>query len=254
MVSSCQPGLRPKDALQSSKWSLRKPARLHSAGEEAAVQSWEQLIEHPGGAVALIRCDVCSLRPSVRGGGCTLSRLYELQSHWIEHRYSEATLIKGVCCFRSRFLISGELNSNQTGSDKRHDGLRCRETEQKVINGGLTRCSSLCLAAPITVQRLNPVYCFSNCHAVYGRGFHRTRFLIPPPPVLPGKRMHSIVSLSRWKWPYFDLDGKRAGSPPLHLAAGEAHLGYNKSSVMFTTRKSSLQAGSEKKKTVCGCV
>ena len=65
---SCQRWLGPKDILQSTKWSFQKAARLHSAGEEAAVQSREQLIEHPGGAVALIQCDVCSMWPSVMGG------------------------------------------------------------------------------------------------------------------------------------------------------------------------------------------
>ncbi len=36
--------------------------------EQAAVRSCKQLIEQPGGAVALIWCDVCSVWPSVKGG------------------------------------------------------------------------------------------------------------------------------------------------------------------------------------------
>lgn len=53
-------GLRPKDILQSTR-SFQKPAKLNSAGEEAAVLNLEQLIEHPVCDVALIQCDACSV-------------------------------------------------------------------------------------------------------------------------------------------------------------------------------------------------
>lgn len=53
---------------------------MHGAGEEAAVQSREQLIEHSGGAAALIQCDVL-LNVAICDGRDALRRLYELQSH-----------------------------------------------------------------------------------------------------------------------------------------------------------------------------
>lgn len=58
-VLATQPGPR----AQRHARSLGNPnlPRLHGAGEAAALQQGrEQLIEHPGAAVALIHCDVRS--------------------------------------------------------------------------------------------------------------------------------------------------------------------------------------------------
>lgn len=127
------------------------------------------------------------------------------------------------------------------------DPARLNE-KSDVINTGLTRCSALCLIAPIAERGLNPVYCFSNCHGVYSRGFRRTLLLIPPPCLLLSD------THANKRGPALALMSKKPGSPPPHLLHLQPLVtreirrrerfnrgvrGYNKSSMMFMTCKSS---------------